>query len=79
MVVFGAGLMLELFAPLSLLNRATLVVGGLALITFHKANGAILSLAFRQSQRVLVILFVNVPYLVVEGLRVIGVPDSALP
>ena len=78
-LLFGAGLWIELLAPVALLNRLTLVVGGLVLIGLHRAIGEVLLIPFRLYQLVLLIYFVNVPYLVVESLRWVGVPESVLP
>lgn len=78
-LLFAGGLWLELLAPLALANRATLVVGGLALISLHKAIGVVLLLPFKLYQLVLLIYLVNVPYLAVELLTWLGVPDRWLP
>ncbi len=62
-IVFGAGLVLEILAPLSLFNRWTLVAGGVVLWIFHRANQEFLGLAFGQYRMILVIYFINIPYL----------------
>jgi hypothetical protein len=78
-LLFGGGLWVELLAPVALLNRFALVLGGLAFIGLHRAIGAVLLLEFRLYQLVLLVYMVNVPYLVVESLRWVGLPESLLP
>ena len=72
MLVFGGGLWLELAAPFALVNRVTLLVGGLAFIALHRSIGVFLLLPFRRYQWTLLIFFVNVPYLVVEAVGLLG-------
>lgn len=70
-LVFGSGLFVELLSPLSLFNRATLVVGGAALLALHAANGALLRLRFVSYQWLLTVYLLQLPYLVVEGIDLI--------
>lgn len=65
---FGAGLVAEILAPLSLYNRWSLVAGGVILWTFHRANQEFLGLAFGSYRQILLIYFVNVGYLVARPL-----------
>jgi hypothetical protein len=72
-------LWLELLAPVALVNRFTLLLGGIGLIALHKAIGGVLLLKFKLYQLVLCIYLVNIPFLVVETLRWTGVSDALLP
>lgn len=72
-VLMGAGLLVELAAPLGLVDRWAMVVAGVALVALHRINGLILRLPFRKYQWVLVAYLVNVPYLTVEAAHAVGI------
>ncbi len=59
----GCGLLLEFLAPLALLGRAWGTVIGLVLISFHLTISRVMSLNFEHLMLMLLIFFVNVPYL----------------
>jgi len=61
--LFGAGLFVELVAPIGLLGSPVLFVVGLALIALHQANGYLLGLSFPEYQ-LLVLAFLVLPQLV---------------
>lgn len=61
---FGAGLLIELLAPLALANRISSIVGGLLLVAFHLANGALMNLWFLNNVFVLLVVVANVPWMV---------------
>lgn len=59
-LVFGAGLMTELLAPVGLLGENVLMVVGAGLILLHQANHRLLLLAFSSWQLVVFAYLVNV-------------------
>ena len=66
-MIFGAGLAVELLSPVALLHPIALVLVGAALLLLHVANGVVLDLHFKLNQRVLIILFLNIPGLLLAG------------
>lgn len=66
--LFSIGLLLEFLLPLSLLNRFTNIIFGVLIILFHNLNLYIFRLKFASFQRLLLIFFVNVPFLVITML-----------
>lgn len=72
-VMFSAGLLVELAAPLGLVNRTTLVVAGGAFLALHFVNGVVLLTRFRLFELIVLIYFVNVPYLAVEAAHLVGI------
>ncbi|MGB0383478.1 MAG: hypothetical protein ACPGWR_01520 [Ardenticatenaceae bacterium] len=63
----SGGLFLEMLSPLALMNRTTMIAGGILFIAFHKMNTYVMNLHFTETQKLIAIYFVNVPYLVVTG------------
>jgi hypothetical protein len=61
--VFGAGLLVELLAPLALLGAGPRAAVGVALIGLHAANGLVLLLPFPTYQLLVLVYLVNVPQL----------------
>jgi hypothetical protein len=61
--VFGAGLLIELTAPLGLLDEHVLLVVGLALLALHAGNRLLLGLPFPEYQLLVLVYLVNVPQL----------------
>ncbi len=64
MIAFSIGLFLEILSPLSLQNRLSNVVFGILMITFHKITAYVFRIHFYSFQRLLLIFFVNVPFLI---------------
>lgn len=62
--LFGAGLLVELVAPVGLFGAPALFVVGIALIALHQANGHLLGLSFPEYQILVFVFLVNVPQLV---------------
>lgn len=60
-VVFAAGLLTELLAPVGLLGENVLLVVGVALVLLHQANHRLLLLAFTSWQLVVFAYLINVP------------------
>lgn len=65
-LVFGLGLLLELAAPFALVNRWTLVAGGVCLLVLHRVNALVLRTRFPNYEALLVLFWVNPQYLVGE-------------
>jgi len=65
----GAGLPLELFAFLALLNRRIALVYGICLIIFHSTVSEIMHLGFLYNKWLLLILFVNPLWWLAEGVK----------
>jgi hypothetical protein len=61
--VFGAGLLVELVAPLALLGDEPRAAVGVALLALHAANGLVLLLPFPTYQVLVLAYLVNVPQL----------------
>lgn len=59
--LFGAGLLLELTAPIGLFGELVLLVVGLALIALHKGNELLLGLSFPEFQLLVLVYLVNLP------------------
>lgn len=64
-----AALLLEIAAPLALLNRSLSLIIGLLLILFHVVNDWLMSLPFAENRWLLLIFFVNIPFWAVTLLR----------
>jgi hypothetical protein len=62
-LLFAAGLLVELTAPLGLLGENALLVVGLALLALHQANLRLLSLPCHSYQILVITYLVNVPRL----------------
>jgi len=60
---FSIGLILEILSPLSLINRTTIVVFGFLFLFFHLINSRLMNLGFPLSQKLLIIFFINIPFL----------------
>jgi hypothetical protein len=60
-LVFAGGIVVEVFAPVGLVNRYTLVAVGTALVGLHLINGVLLGLPFSSSQQVVAVLWINAP------------------
>jgi hypothetical protein len=67
-VFFGAGLLLELLAPLALLGRVAAAVSGAGWIAFHLSNGALMDLWFWNNTLVVLVLVSGAPFLLARGL-----------
>jgi len=63
-LIFGLGLLLELLSPFSLINRSTNIIFGILFIGFHSLNSVFFKLKFQTLQRLIIIYFINIPYLV---------------
>ena len=61
----GPGLFAELFAFLAPLNRRMAFLFGVGLIAFHKIVGYVMQLTFPLNEAVLLIFYINVPFLIV--------------
>ena len=66
-IIMGAGLLLELTAPLMLRGRGLALLYGIALLTFHETVGRVMKLNFPFNEYLLWIYVVNVPYWAVHG------------
>jgi len=64
-IIFGLGLFLELLSPFSLINRSTNIIFGILFIGFHVLNSALFKLKFQTLQRLVIIYFINIPYLII--------------
>ena len=62
--LFAAGLLMELVAPLGLLDERLLLAVGVGLLALHWANGHLLGLPFIEYQLLVLIYLVNLPQLV---------------
>jgi len=60
--MFGAGLLVELFAFLALLNRWFALAFGLGLIGLHTMISELMKLGFAFNKQLLAIFFINVPF-----------------
>jgi hypothetical protein len=65
MFLLGAGLLLELGAPLMLYSRFFGLVFGCAFVVLHRTLGKVMGLDFIYHQTLVMIYFVNVPYWIV--------------
>jgi hypothetical protein len=63
-VIFSTGLILEILSPLSLINRTSIGVFGILLLLFHIINSKLMNLGFPELQKLLVIFFINIPFLI---------------
>jgi len=63
--IFSLGLLLELMSPFSLISRSTNIIFGLMVIGFHGLNSTLFKLKFDSLQRLIVIYFINIPYLII--------------
>ena len=64
-LLLGAGLLVELAAPLFLYNRAASAAGGVLLIAFHLVNRRYMRLPFKEQQLLVGIFFLQVPFALV--------------
>lgn len=81
-IVIGAGLPLELFAFLALLNRRITLVYGLVLILFHSTVSELMNLGFVYNKWLLLFLFVNPVWWIIAAVmkmrgRKLDLPASA--
>jgi hypothetical protein len=65
MLFLGAGLFLELGAPLMVYNRLWGLSLGFALVIFHRTIGEVMGLHFIYNEYLVLIYFVNAPYWIV--------------
>ena len=68
-LVIGSGLFIELFAFLSLIGRRSRLLYGGLLILFHLLVGRVMNLNFEYNMFLLLILFVNLPWLAAAAWR----------
>lgn len=68
-MVIGSGLLLELFAFLAMVGRRSRLLYGSLLILFHLIIGRVMNLNFEYNMFLLLIFFVNLPWLVVAAWR----------
>ncbi|HEY2573522.1 MAG TPA: hypothetical protein VGH65_05605 [Verrucomicrobiaceae bacterium] len=68
----GVALPLELFAFLALLNRRLALVFGCALLAFHVVNTEVMHLGFYYHKALLVVLFINPVWWLVQGVKRAG-------
>ncbi len=61
-IIFGSGLLLEVFSFLAMLGRVWMLAFGLGLITMHLTISKIMRLSFEEHMLLLLIFFVNVPF-----------------
>lgn len=61
-LVLASGLLIELLSPLFLINRITLLIGGLLLLLFHNLVGSQMGIHFKKLQWMVLIFFINPPY-----------------
>jgi hypothetical protein len=66
---FSAGLLLEIISPMFLINGTCLLAGGVLLILFHKVTGWFMRLHFYESQLLILIYVINVPFIVINLIR----------
>ena len=65
--MFGAGLVLELLAPLALLGRLPCFVVGALLVGFHAANGVLMNLWFSNNSLVVAVMMCSLPWALCRG------------
>jgi hypothetical protein len=75
-VLVGSGLFFELFAFWALFSRAHAAVFGVILWVMHVQIVYLMQLTFPMNSWVLLVLFINVPYLLMWLLRYFGVYDD---
>ncbi len=68
-LIAATGLLLELGAPLMLINRAWALLGGVALLCFHLGLDYSMRLTFIYNQWLLLIFMINAPYWIVTAGR----------
>ncbi|MGI9241023.1 MAG: hypothetical protein ACR2RV_09485, partial [Verrucomicrobiales bacterium] len=68
-VMFGPGLLAEFAAVLGIYGRGKAFLVGLALVILHIGAITVMKLEFEQNIYCLLIFFVNIPFLVLSGLR----------
>lgn len=68
-MLFGAGLLLELFCFLALINRWWALFIGLGMVGMHWMIHVVMSLEFKHHVYLLLIFYVNAPWLLYAGLK----------
>ena len=76
-IVVGSALFVELFAFLALINRRWAFFMGVALFCMHESIRTIMNLAFASNLMILMIFFINVPFLLLSGAEAVGTRDWA--
>jgi len=66
-ILFGPGLILELFFFLALAGRAWTAIFGLVGIAMHMIIAVVMNLVFPEHEALMLIFFVNIPYWLVAG------------
>lgn len=68
-IFLGAGLFLEVFAFIALMNRPMLALFGIGLVAMHSTISEFMGLGFIFNKAILIIFFVNVPWWIVAAWR----------
>ena len=66
-LIFSAALWIEVLSPLALYNRTTEIIGGLLLLLFHVAAGFSMQLQFTWNRFIILIYFINIPYILTKA------------
>jgi hypothetical protein len=74
---FGAGLLLELLAPLAIMGRVAAAVFGAGWIAFHLGNGVLMDLWFWNNTLVVLLLVSGAPFLLARGLTCLAASVGA--
>lgn len=68
-IFFSAGLMLELFAFLALINRRWALAMGVIILLFHESISFLMNIDFKNHVWLVAIFFINIPWLLVSASR----------
>ena len=72
--LLGCGLLFELAAPAALLGRTPAFLIGIGLLTMHAVIGQLMLIRFPENQVLLLIYFIDVPFLLVAAWRRLLIP-----